>query len=435
MAREHNAFTDLNLQTYGYVQDDKPVHIQHQSKTLKRIRKSYDSADITQKIHLLNQELGLHLEHIKPNSYNTHTLQGNIENPIGLAKIPIGLVGPIHIDGQYAKGNFYVPLASTEGAMTLTYDLGARLLSKYDPIQTEILNNVIHITANFPFEKEETSQRLKYFIQANYAIIKKVAEGQSNHTTLLGIEQQIIGNNHLLKFKYDTADAHGLNMINQATFQACSYISGVLEMDFYHRSHFSAVKHASPLNQQEGYGRKVKASAIIPRQALQHLSVTAVKLKDFFDRCVECANTAGVNYVNVHAANGISAIYLACGQDMADISSSHVCRSRTELLNHGQDLLWEIEIPNLLVATVGGGTGLATQRECLELMNCYGSGMANKFAEIVAATVLAGEFPTAAAVVNKTYIDAHNQHGRNPPREHSNKKAESKMLKELEKAA
>ena len=229
----------------------------------------------------------------------------------------------------------------------------------------------------------------------------------------MSIQPKRIDGNYVLKCIYDTGDAHGLNMINEATYNACKYISDKTGAKFYHRSHYSAVKHHSLLNEREGYGKKVKASAVVTKKALDMLGVTAIQLQDFTDRCIECGTAAEVSHVNVHAANGITAIYLATGQDMADISSSHVCRSVGKAVNNKQDYLVEVMLPNLLVATVGGGTGLGTQKECLEIMGCFGSGKADKFAEIIAASVLAGEVTTASAVVNETYVDIHNKYGRN----------------------
>lgn len=377
---------------------------------LKKIRKDYENEKIAKKINILNESLQLNLKYIQPPKYDSKGYQGNIENPIGVAHIPIGLIGPLAIQGNNARGKFYVPMATTEGALISTYDLGARLLQMSEPIKTEILNNIIHITPMFPFDNAADSQVIQDFVTVNYKKIKSIAEKDSKHTTLLDIEQFVVNDNHLLKFKYDTSDAHGLNMINHATFEACQFISDNLKMNFFHRSHFSGVKHHSLMNQREGYGRKVKASVTISKKALDRLGVTARSLKDFFDRCHTCATAAGITHVNVHAANAIAAIYLATGQDMADLSCSSICSSKTELVNRAQDLYWELEIPNLLVATVGGGTNLFTQNECLSLMECDGSNQADKLAEIIAATALAGEFPTAAAVVNKTYVRAHKKY-------------------------
>lgn len=379
---------------------------------MKHLRKLYDNQSIKDKISWLNSILGLNLTHISACSYDTNAFKGNIENPIGVAQIPIGLVGPLLVSGKYAQGNFYVPMATTEGAMVLTYDLGSRICAMSEPIQVAVVSNVIHITPIF-LPRFDQREHLHKFIEENYLSIKRVAEDGSSHTTLLGIEHHIVDDCYLLKFKYDTEDAHGLNMINNATFNACQYISQSVGIEFYHRSHFSGVKHHSLLNETEGYGRNVKAGVTISKKALNMLRVTSSQIKDFFDRCIKCGTAARISNVNVHAANGIAAIFLACGQDMADLSSSHVCKSSTEIVNDGNDLYVEVILPNLLIGTVGGGTSLGTQRECLSIMGCYGAGNANKFAELIAATVLAGEITTASAVVNKSYVNVHNRFGRN----------------------
>ena len=283
-----------------------------------------------------------------------------------------------------------------------------------DPVQVEVLSNVIHITPMFVTSLEQRPI-LRSFVSDNYANIKSLAEKDSSHTTLLGIDHDHneVEDVHLLTFRFDTCDAHGLNMINHAAFEACQFIAKTLDLEFYHRSHFSGVKHHCPRNKTYGYGRRVKASVVIPGRALKFLRVTPLQLKAFNDRCIRCAKAAGTQNVNVHASNGIAAIFLACGQDMADLSSCHVCNTNSEVVNGGKDLYWEIVLPNLLVGTVGGGTVLGTQSECLSIMGCQGAGNSDKFAELVAAAALAGEFPTAAAVVNKSYVEVHNAHGRN----------------------
>lgn len=380
--------------------------------TLKALRKFYDVASLAKKVDSLSKELDTPLRHIRGCTYDTNYFKGNIENPIGIVQIPLGLAGPISIQGKHANGDFWVPLATTEGALVLTYDLGMRLLRMSGPIATEVLSKVVHLDPMFPIRQDE-DVRIAEFVDRNYSNIKKIAERDSKHTTLLGIEKYRIGTNFVLKFLYDTCDAHGLNMINHATFYACKYIETNTGASFYHRSHYSGVKHHSLLNEEKGYGRVVKASAVITSKALQMLGVTAESLKEFCDRCIECGKAAGIQSINVHASNAITAIFIACGQDVADLSSAHVCNGRTELVDDGKNLYWECTLRNLLVATVGGGTHLGTQAECLNIMQCLGNGNSDKFAEIIAATVLAGEFPTAAAVVNRTYVDIHDKYGRN----------------------
>ncbi|MDP3921715.1 MAG: response regulator [Candidatus Omnitrophota bacterium] len=390
---------------------ESPPTEESEEMVLKKIRKSYEPADVQKKASILSKKLNVPLQHIKGCTYDTNHFKGNIENPIGIVQIPLGLIGPLAINGNHAKGDFWVPLATSEGALSLTYDLGARLLRMSGPVEVEIISKGVHIAPMFPLVGDN-GQLISEFVDKSYNEIKKVAEGASNHTKLLRIEKKKTANNFLLKFVYDTGDAQGLNMINQACFNACKYIQAKTGFRFYHRSHYSGIKHFSPLNEREGQGRKVKASAIISSKALGMLKVKADQMKDFFDRCIECAHAAGISSVNVHAANGVTAIFLACGQDMADISCSHSAATAVEIID-GKDLKIDVVLNNLMVATVGGGTGLGTQRECMEIMGCLGTGKSDKFAEIIAATVLAGEFPTAAAVITETYVDIHNKYGRN----------------------
>lgn len=394
------------LTTYAETLDKDP------SKELKQIRKLYDKESVNHKADILARQLNVKLKHIKGCTYDTTHFQGNIENPFGIIQIPLGVIGPINVKGKHANGEYMVPMATTEGALLLTYDLGSRLSCMTEPIEAEVISKVVHISPMFPILSNE-DKVIAEFIDKEYKNIKDIAESGSSHTKLLEINQTKIKSNYVLTFKYDTMDAHGLNMINQASYNACKYIRSKLGFDFYHRSHYSGVKHHSPLNERQGYGRVVRARAHLTSKALAMLKVSATKMKDFFDRCIDCGHEAGILSVNVHAANAIAAIFMACGQDVADLSSSHVCATSSEFTDDKKGLIMECVLRNLLIATVGGGTGLGTQSECLNIMGCLGTGKSDKFAEIIAATVLAGEFPTAAAVISETYVDIHNKYGRN----------------------
>jgi len=121
---------------------------------------------------------------------------------------------------------------------------------------------------------------------------------------------------------------------------------------------------------------------------------------------------AGVNNNGAHSANGITAMFIATGQDAANVAESSAAFVYAELRDNG-DYYYSVTIPSLIVGTYGGGTGLATQRECLELLGCYGTGKVRKFAEIVAATVLCGELSLGSAIVAEEWVDAHDLYGRN----------------------
>ena len=133
-------------------------------------------------------------------------------------------------------------------------------------------------------------------------------------------------------------------------------------------------------------------------------------LKDYVDRAHECGSAAGISHVNIHVANAIAGIFVACGQDLADLANS--CTAQTTLgLEPDGSLIVETVLYNLNVASVGGGTSLPTQRECLEIMGCYGPGRADALGEIIAATAMAGELPTVAAILNGRHTAVHDRYG------------------------
>ncbi len=174
-------------------------------------------------------------------------------------------------------------------------------------------------------------------------------------------------------------------------------------------------KKHSHLNVLHTRGKRVIAEAIINSEALQRImgvdSGTLYKARLLSNTGAFLANSSNNG---AHAANAIAALFIATGQDAANVAESHAAISFSKLLDNG-DYYWSITLPALIVATYGGGTGLATQRECLELLGCYGTGGANKLAEICAATVLAGEISLGSAVVAGDWVTSHDQLGRNRP--------------------
>jgi hydroxymethylglutaryl-CoA reductase (NADPH) len=113
-----------------------------------------------------------------------------------------------------------------------------------------------------------------------------------------------------------------------------------------------------------------------------------------------------------HYANGLTALFIATGQDVANVSESHAGVTYSQLLDNG-DYYWSVTLTSLIVATHGGGTNLPTQRECLEMLGCSGKGKVQKFAEICAATVLAGETSLSSAVLRGDWVTSHDRLGRN----------------------
>jgi hydroxymethylglutaryl-CoA reductase (NADPH) len=163
-------------------------------------------------------------------------------------------------------------------------------------------------------------------------------------------------------------------------------------------------------------GKRVVAEVTLSNELVKkHMRTTT----DVMFRARQVSNLggfmSGVNNNGAHSANGITAMFIATGQDVANVAESSAAFVFAELDPDTRDYYYSVTIPSLIVATYGGGTGLATQRECLEMLDCYGSGKVNKLAEIVAATVLAGELSLGSAIVAEEWVQAHDLLGRNRP--------------------
>ena len=364
----------------------------------------------------LTRKTGVSLSHIGVMSEPTQHFQGNIENLIGATHVPLGIAGPIRVNGQDAKGLFYVPMATTEGAITYTYTRGMHLVSMAGGATTRIVRDEIHISPIFVFEHLDAAQAFTSWLGDHFEEIKSEAEKTTRHGRLLRLEPHIFDRSVVVKFCYATGDAMGLNMINIATEEACHWIvPRVHPEEFFLRSNFSSVKKISAHNYAvAGFGKTIMADVTIPRGLLKRLfRVSPETMARYCHLSFVSAAHAGMIGMNGHSANGLTAIFIACGQDVANVVDSQASVSSCEVTKQG-DLYVSIKIPNLVVGTVGGGMDLGSQRECLEILDCHGSGKVRKFSEIVAATILAGEIAVAAAICTETFVSAHKKYGRKP---------------------
>ncbi|MCX5727038.1 MAG: hydroxymethylglutaryl-CoA reductase [Candidatus Saganbacteria bacterium] len=374
----------------------------------------YSKDEINKRIQNLEQKIGFKLKHIPNFIEPTKNYCGNVEKLIGTVQIPVGITGPIKINGEHAQGDFYVPFATLEGAIVTTYNAGMHVLTKSGGVTTKVLGEDVHISPLFLVNNLRDAEAFIEWIDKNLSAIKKEAEITTKHGKLKKISPFIMGRRVVLKFSYDSADAQGLNMVNVATEKACQFISERTHKKYFIRSNYSSIKKFSTHNIALGYGKAVFAEAVIPEKNLRLLRVTPQEMFQQFISCYYVSSHAGMIGINAQITNGLTAIFLACGQDPADISTAHVGYGMCEITEEG-DLYVCNYLPNLLIGTVGGGTGLAAQRECLEIMDCYGNGKVKKLAEIIAATTLAGEVATTAAIANGTFVQAHANFGRNKP--------------------
>ena len=376
----------------------------------------YQRQNIDSRREWLEKKTGSRLSHVGRYSISSENMRGNIENPIGAAQIPIGVAGPLLISGTYANGSFYVPLATSEGALVRSYERGMVTLSRAGGVRTHVHIDENRMSPIFSFEDTGDACDFCNFIHREAAAIRVEAESTTHHGRLLRLECFPIGRKVIVNFCYFTADAQGMNMIVKATEQACKWIMCHSNArHFYIFSGFNLEKHASALLFSGGKGKKVTAGALVPGSIVKaYLHTTPEQLLDMWHHTLLGHIQGNILGYNGHYANGLTAIFIACGQDVANVMNSAVGITHFELTDAG-DLYASVTLPSLTVATVGGGTGLGTGRECLELLGCGGSGGAVKFAEIVAGTLLAGEISMGAAIASGEFVQAHETYGRNRP--------------------
>ena len=363
----------------------------------------------------VREQTGVALEHVSRYSFDPWILPGNIEHFTGVAQVPIGIAGPLLVDGEHAQGEFYVPLATTEGTLVASYNRGMKTLREAGGAKTTILDDAMQRAPAFVFESAREARAFGEWLNDHISEIKQAAENTTRVGRLRGIEQYSASRILFTRFDFTTGDAAGQNLTGKATAAACAWITSNYEgiTNFYLESNFATDKKSSQVNILRTRGKRVVAEATIPAALIEkHLRTTGQKLV----RARQVSNLggfmSGVNNNGLQSANGIAAMFIATGQDAANVAESSAALGFSELLPNG-DYYGSITLPSLIVATFGGGTGLATQRECLELLGCYGTGKVRKFAEIVAATALCGELSLGSAIVAEEWVTAHDLYGRN----------------------
>jgi hydroxymethylglutaryl-CoA reductase (NADPH) len=367
--------------------------------------------------NFLAGQTGKPINHVGQFSFDPAILPGNVENFIGVAQVPIGLAGPLLVNGEYARGEFFVPLATTEGTLVASYNRGMKLLRASGGVTTTVVDDAMQRAPVFVFKSAREARDFGAWVKGNFAEIKKRAEATTDTGKLRDIEQYPASRFLYLRFNYTTGDAAGQNMVGKATKAACDWIMSVYAgIERYQlEGSLATDKKTSWVNTLHTRGKKVIAEATIPDAALKEIMHVGVE-EIFRARLTSQLGgyLAGVNNNGAHSANGITAMFIACGQDAANVAESSAAAVYGEITPAG-DYYYSITIPSLIVATYGGGTGLPTQRECLEMMDCYGKDRVKKFAEIVAATVLCGELSLGTAVIADEWVSSHEQYGRNRP--------------------
>ncbi|WP_240655366.1 hydroxymethylglutaryl-CoA reductase [Flammeovirga pectinis] len=358
---------------------------------------------------------GAKVNHIGKYSIDPHELNGNIEHFTGVAQIPLGFAGPVKINGEHAIGDFMVPMATTEGTLVASYNRGMKIANLCGGIKVSVVDDAMQRAPVFEFEDARGARDFVTWVKLNFKKIKEEAESTSSIADLVYIDHFLSNKFAFLRFNFKTGDAAGQNMVGRATFAASSWIldqyMGI--KNFFLESNFATDKKASQINIMRTRGKRVTAEITLKKEVLQQYMRVDPEQLDHHARISAIGSfLSGVNNTGLHSPNGITAMFIATGQDVANVSESSAGIIYTELTKSG-DLYFSITIPSLIIATYGGGTGIGTQKESLELMNCYGKGKAYKFAEIVAGVVLAGEISLASAISSSDWVSSHEQYGRN----------------------
>jgi hydroxymethylglutaryl-CoA reductase (NADPH) len=365
----------------------------------------------------IEEQTGASLEHVGSYSFPPDDVAGNVEHFTGVAQVPIGFAGPLLVNGEHAQGEFYVPLATAEGTLVASYNRGMKLLREAGGVTASVVDDAMQRAPAFIFEDARQAREFSAWLDENFDEIKAAAESTTRSGRLRNIEKYSASKILFTRFNFTTGDAGGQNLTGKATAAACAWITSKYPdiEHFFLESNFATDKKSSQVNMLNTRGKRVVAEARVPAELIErHMRSTGEKLF----RARQVSNLggfmSGVNNNGAHSANGITAMFIATGQDAANVAESSAAYNFTELLPNG-DYYYSITIPSLIVATYGGGTGLPTQRECLESLGCHGKGKVRKLAEIVAATVLCGELSLGSAIAAEEWVEAHDLLGRNRP--------------------
>jgi hydroxymethylglutaryl-CoA reductase (NADPH) len=341
----------------------------------------------------------------------------NIENFIGTVRVPVGIAGPLRVNGTYAQGDFYVPLATTEAALVASYSRGALLVSEAGGGTAILVREGVSRAPGFAFESLHGVGQFVAWAVGAIEELRRAAEATTRHGKLRDMRVNIEGNHVYLIFEFTTGEAAGQNMVTIATQAICTYIaehSPVKPLYSFVEANHSGDKKASLQSFLSGRGRSVTCECIIPAALVEkRLHTTAQMMANYWAMSAMGGVLSGTIGVQGHYANGLAAVYLACGQDVACVAESAVGVTRFEVTND-RDLYASVTLPNLIVGTVGGGTSLPSQRACLDLLGLKGPGSANALAEVCAALALGGELSIVGALVSGHFAGAHQKLARAP---------------------
>ncbi|NMC61254.1 MAG: hydroxymethylglutaryl-CoA reductase (NADPH) [Candidatus Methanofastidiosa archaeon] len=362
----------------------------------------------------------VNLEYIGKYSLDPNNLFGkNIENMIGTVQVPMGIIGPLKINGNYAKGDFYVPMATSEGALLASTNRGASVISLSGGATTTIFRDGMTRAPVLRLSSSRDYYKITEFIDTNFDEIKKEAEKDSRFRKLKKIVPYLVGRNLFLRFVYDTGDSMGMNGVTIGTDAALKLIETKFpEVKSVSLSgNLCTDKKSSAINLIEGRGKSITSEVFISHDIIKEKLKTDAKtiVEVNYRKNLLGSAQAGAYGFNAHFANIVAAVFLATGQDIAQVVEGS--QGFTTVEEDDKGIYFAVTMPSLEIATVGGGTKIETQKEALSILGLSGGGKnsgdnSKALSEICASAVLAGEISLLGALAARHLAKAHIEYGR-----------------------
>jgi len=375
--------------------------------------RGYSHSDVDERRKAVEKISEVSLESISKYCFSSENASKNIENMIGATQIPLGFAGPVIVSGDHAKGEFIVPLATTEGALVASISRGMSVINDGGGANVKIFQDHMTRAPVFKVKDVKHSAEVIDWISENMDSLSKIVSTTTSHGKLQSVQPYPAGRNLFLRFTFETGDAMGMNMATIATEAICKEIeerTGAAMVSV--SGNMCSDKKPAAMNMINGRGKTVIAEAMIPKEVVENRlhATTDLIVETNIRKNLVGSSMSGTLGANAHAANMVAALFIATGQDPAQVVGGSMTLTNCE--NVEGDLYISVRMPSLEVGTVGGGTRLPCQSEALQIMGCLGDGKARKFAEIVATTVLAGELSTLSAQAAGHLGRAHKELGR-----------------------
>ncbi len=367
----------------------------------------------------IEKETGTSLENLGIFSIDIErVVKRNCENMIGTVQVPVGVAGPLFVQGEYAQGNYYLPLATTEGALVASVNRGCSAITRAGGAQVRILHDGMTRAPVFAAEDVVHAKQVADWVKVHYDDLRVAAEGTTSHGKLTDIVTFIAGTSVFVRLEFDTKDAMGMNMVTIASAKVAELVAqGTGARLVALSGNMCTDKKPAAINGIMGRGRSVVAGVALSHELISRIFKTdAGNLFEVnYRKNLVGSARAGSMGFNAQAANVVAAMFIACGQDAAHAIDGSTCMTTVDLTESG--VYVAVTLPSLPVGTVGGGTGVETQQECLRMLGVAGSGTpagtnARKLGEIIGAGVLAGELSLLGALAAQHLARAHQQLGR-----------------------